>query len=284
MKNIKNIVVATDFSITARNAYRYALNLAKAFHATLTVIHVKESMIMVTDVVQTPVFNDDDSELMKDIQELIAEENLAEGVVATILEVKIKILTGNPVDVLTGLSKDKETDLIVIGTSGLSDVLEKVFGTTSIKVSNKAYCPVILVPREAKWHPIEKIMYASDFDSMKAKFAQDIIDFSVEIGAGIHFVNVRNYNPVGEINQKDIDWNELFVSNDSRLSYEKHTIYGNDTVNQLKDYSEKNKIDLIVFASKHRNFWESLMHRSISENMALSTFTPMMVIHSDDQR
>ncbi len=104
----------------------------------------------------------------------------------------------------------------------------------------------------------------------------------MNLNSVVHFVNVRNYDPIFEAKQKDIDWDELFVSTDSKLTFEKHTIYGNDTVVELNKYCNAKNINLITFASKHRNFWENLMHKSITENVALSNILPIMVIHSDD--
>jgi len=280
---MKNITVATDLSVTARNAYRYARALSKTLNVGLSIVHIKENVLNITDVIETPFPSNKDLALIKDIEELVTEENNAMGIKTNERDVKIRILSGDPVDVLAGLSKTESTDLIVIGTTGLSDVLTKIFGSVSIKVSNKAHCPVILVPRNAKWKNIEQILYASDHDSMKAEFAQDIIDFAVKLNAGIHFVNVRNYDPVGEAKQKDIDWGELFVASNSNLPYEKSTIYGNDTIRELNKYCEGKNIDLMVFASKHRNFWENLMHKSITANMSLSTTIPIMVMHNDDK-
>jgi len=283
MKKIKNIVVATDFSVTARNAYRYANELANALNATLTIVHVKESIVMHSDVVIAPSSSEDNMELIKDLKELIAEEDFVIGKSATKQEVKIKVLNGHPVDVLIEMSKTSNTDLIVIGATGLADVLTKIFGSISIKISNQAYCPVILVPREAKWQGIRQILFASDYDSMTTELSHNIIDFAVNMHAAIHFVNVRNYDPPFEAKQKDIDWDKLFVVSDSDLSVEKHTIYGNNAVEELKKYSEEKHIDMIAFASKHRSFWENLMHKSITENMALSAIVPIMVMHLDDK-
>jgi nucleotide-binding universal stress UspA family protein len=282
MKKIKNIVVATDLSATARDAYSYAKELANALDANLTIVHVKESLVIASDVMIAPPLSDDDTDLIKDIEELVAEENSAtrskvKG------EVKIKVLNGDPVDVLVNISKSSETDLIVIGTTGLSDVLTKIFGSVSVKVSNKAHCPVILVPRDATWKPIKQILFSSNYDSMTKELCSEIVDFALNIHSGVHFVNIRNYDPPFEEKQKDIDWNELFVGSDLELSYEKHTIYGSDTINELKKYSQEKHINLIAFASKHRNFWENLMHSSITENMALSTTLPIMVMHLDDK-
>ncbi|MBA2613596.1 MAG: universal stress protein [Bacteroidetes bacterium] len=277
MKNIKNIIVATDFSVTARHAYVYAKKLAKTLSATLTVVHVKKNLMIASDVVV--LFSPDENKhIIRDIEQFINEEKGSDE----LQEIKIKVLNGEPVRVLTELSKDNGADIIVMGTTGLSDALTKIFGSNSLKVSNKAHCPVLLVPRDVKWRPLEQIMFASNYDSMTTEFVKNVADFAVGLNSNIHFVNVKNFDPLFEAKQKEIDWNKLMAA-DSALQYEKHTIYGNDTVEQIKNYCEEKDIDLMVFVSKHRNFWENLVHKSITERIALFTTIPIMVMHVDDK-
>lgn len=286
MKTITNILVPIDFSVSARNAYRYAKELANTLNAQLTIVHVKEYAIMLSDVVIAPLPFEDEPQLFKDIEEFITEEEEegdAMNSSSVLNKVNIKILRGDPVSVLTSLSENKDADLIVMGTTGFADVLTKIFGSTSVKLSNQAHCPVLLVPRDAKWQPIKQIMYASNYDSMAAKTVEEITSFALNLEATIHFVNVRNFDPMLEPKQKEMNLNGIFESVNSNLHYEHRTIYGNDTIKELKTYSEENKINLMTFVSKHRNFWGSLVHKSISENMAMSTTTPIMVIHLDDK-
>ena len=281
MKKIKNIIVSTDFSVTSRKAYKYAKALANELDASLTIIHVTESLVMVSDDMITPFAIEDEQELVKDIEILMKEEDLSVRNKTGNQNVSIKIFEGDAVDVLTQLSVNGKTDLIVMGTTGLSDVLDKIFGSTSIKVSNKAHCPVILVPRDAKWQPIKHIMFASNADSITPNLINKITDFALDFAADIDFLNVKNFDPPVEAKQIEIDWDKLTVNNEN-LSFRTHTIYGNDTVEQLKKYAEGKNIDLIAFASNHRNFWQNLIHKSITENMALATTIPIMVIHFDD--
>lgn len=283
METITNILVPIDFSVSSRNAYRYAKALSKTLNATLTVVHVKEHSIMVSDVVIAPLPFEDEPQLVKDIEEFITEEDTVMNTPTIKNEVNIQILRGDPVSILTSLSENKKTDLIVIGTTGFADVLTKIFGSTSVKLSNQAHCPVILVPRDAKWVPIKKIMYASNYDSITEKSVKEITNFALNINATIHFINVKNFDPMLETKQKEVNLNNFLEVIDPNLQYEHRTIYGNNTIEELKTYSEENNINLMAFVSKHRNFWENLMHKSITENMALSTNTPIMVIHLDDE-
>ena len=77
----------------------------------------------------------------------------------------------------------KSADLIVMGTTGLQDFLSKIIGSTSLEVANKAHCPVLLVPRDARWKRIDKIMYASNYDSTTPKMVREITDFAVMINS-----------------------------------------------------------------------------------------------------
>lgn len=282
MKKIKNIVVPIDFSVTSRNAYQYARNLARVLNATLTVVSINEALIIVSDVMVTQsAFDNVDK--TEDIKNFIIEED--EKLNADLLkdEVKAKNLNGNTLDVLVDLSEQADTDLIIMGSSGLEDFLAKIVGTVSHKVSTSAHCPVILIPRNVKWRPINNIVYASNYDSLAEVSLKEIMAFAKDVLAEIHFVNVKNYDPLFETKQKEINWDKLFELEILNQPYHKHTIYGNDTAKELNIYCEEKNINMMTFLSKHRNFWQSLAHKSITENVALTSTIPIMIVHVDDK-
>jgi nucleotide-binding universal stress UspA family protein len=224
-----------------------------------------------------------DSERIIQIQEFVTEENKKMNIQTNLNDVKIQILRGNINDVLVEISEKDTTDLMIIGTTGLSDVLTKIFGSTSVSLSNLAHCPVLLIPRDAKWKSIEKIMYASNYDSLSPTMVQEISEFAISNHADLHFVNVRNFDPMLENKQKEFNWDELWISKNPNFYFEKQTIYGNDTVKELIKYSTNKEIDMMCFVSNHRNFWQNLVHSSITENMAISSTIPLMVLHIDDK-
>ena len=282
MKSIKNILVPTDFSVTARNAYAYAKLLAQSLDAHITVVHINEYFIPVSEIAVAPLSEHEDDRLAEAMETFISDDIRGESGDTSILvknNVKSKILRGDPVSRLEELSKT--ADLIVMGTTGLQDFMSKIIGSTSLEVANKAHCPVILVPRDARWKPIDKIMYASNYDSTTPKMVREITDFAVMINAAIHFVHIEEFTDNDE-KVTNIIWDELFSTSDPSLAFEIHTIYGEDRIKELKEYSEKNKINLMAFVSKHRNFWQNLMHNSVTQDIAISTTTPMLIMHLDD--
>ena len=63
------------------------------------------------------------------------------------------------------------------------------------------------------------------------------------------------------------------------MPYQATCVFGQDLVAELASYTERQGIDLMVFVSKQRSFWEALLSKDIAQNMALATHTPMMVMH-----
>jgi nucleotide-binding universal stress UspA family protein len=279
MKTIKNIIVPTDFSATARNAFNYAQVLAEALDAEITVVHVREFLLPASEIAVMPHFDEGNSlsETMDSFVNL--QDETSPTMVKT--QVKTKILRGSTTDELVAYSAKNDADLIVMGTTGLQDFVSKIIGTVSLDVANKAHCPVILVPRDATWQPINRIMFAANYASTLPKTVREITDFANLLNANIHFVHI-NENKVDDDKLMETIWDELFEETDPRISFEMHTIYRGDVVEQLQKYAIQHKIDLLAFVNKKRNFWQNLMHRSITQNVSISIDKPMIVLHYDD--
>jgi len=282
MENINHIVVATDLSVVSRNAYLYAKLLALSLNAKLTIINVREDVMMISDVSFSVLPFISDLDIIHQIQEIVKEENSKLNILTNVNDVHIQILKGNVIDALVDYSKKNTTDLMIIGSTGLSDVLTKLFGSISVGLSNLAHCPVLLIPRDVKFKSIKKMMYASNYDSMSPSMIQEVSEFAISYHADLHFVNVRNFDPMLENKQKEFNWNELPIYKNPNFYFEKQIIYGNDTVKELEKYAIDKDIDMICFVSRHRNFWQNLVHKSMTENMALSSTVPILVLHIDD--
>ena len=280
MKNIKNIVVPTDFSATSRNAYAYAQVLAEAFDAEITVLHIKENYMPASEISIPSISIYDEVPLNETMKDFIENED-GDTPVMVKTKVKSKIVTGVAIDEIVHYSKRDDVDLIVMGTTGLQDFVSKIIGTVSLDVANKAHCPVFLIPRDATWQPINRIMFSANYASTLPKMVREITDFAELLNANIHFVHI-NENKVDNDKLMETIWDELFQAADPRVAFEMHTIYTGDVVDQLQKYATHHKIDLLAFVNKKRNFWQNLMHYSVTQNVAISTDKPMLVLHFDD--
>lgn len=282
MKKQKNIIVPTDFSVTARNAFHYAEKLAEAADATLTVAHVNEYFIPISDIAVAPLSRHEEPQLDEAMDNFINEEDISSGTL-TKKAIKTRILKGSPMHRIVDLSGEKETDWIVMGTTGLQDFISKIIGSTSFYVSNQAHCPVFLVSRDATWRPIRHILFASNVFSAQLKMVHQIINFAEQFKASIHFVHVdEGHDEVAKVNT--VIWDEFLAQKSPTVSFQVHTISHSEAVKALHHYAEEHNIDLVAFISPHRSFWKHLIHQSVTEGFAMVSECPMLVMHLDDKQ
>lgn len=283
MEKAKNFIVPTDFSATALNAYHYALHLAEAMDATVTVVHVNEYIL--PGAVLSAISELEVGRLTEVSMEVfISEEETEDDFPMTKTAVRTKILKGDPVGELVGMSRSGDDNMIVLGTTGLQDYFSKIIGSKSLQIANKAHCPVILVPRDAQWRQIDRIMFASNYDNSTPSMIDRITRFAGIFNAKVHYVNVHENKSDSQEEQDGISWDMLFPATQTGYPFEVHSIESGETVSELKEFAETNQIDLMAFISEHRSFWKNLIHKSITKTISIASDIPMMVFHADDIR
>ncbi len=142
---IKKILLPYDGSNHSHHAAEYAIALAKCWNAHITVVHCFEEWDSTFSPEFPGVLRDDIVESKKQEAEEIGKE--AEAIFQKNgVECSTQLLSGEPGIVLTKLSQSKEYDLIIMGSSGHSDIAGLILGSVTHKVINTMYCPVLIVP------------------------------------------------------------------------------------------------------------------------------------------
>ncbi len=141
---IKTILFPTDFSNGARAAMDHAVSLASDYKAKLILLYVIQdisiaewyipSSLSVTDLVEEM-----QKSAWKEMDKWTAEVSAKVGDVAK------AVVRGVPFVEIIKTAKEKNADLIVIGTHGRTGIDHMLFGSTAEKVVRKAPCPVLTV-------------------------------------------------------------------------------------------------------------------------------------------
>ncbi|MDX1666249.1 MAG: universal stress protein, partial [Saprospiraceae bacterium] len=180
----------------------------------------------------------------------------------------------------TGYYLASDYDYVVMGSTGETDFLDRVFGSVSAGVAKRAHCPVILVPKKIRFAGINQILYASNYESVDHGTLEQLLKFNKKFKAHIHFVHIR---PKGK-EDDDFDraaediFEELFAEGDPPFAFDISEIDGEEVASALSKYADENKIDLVIMVSRHRSFWESIFHKSQTKKMAMSARLPLMVL------
>lgn len=141
---IKTILYPTDFSKGARAALDHALSLAGDYSAKLILLHVVEDIPIAEWYIPSAISLAD---LMEDLRKSSWQEinKWAEEVSTQVKDVEKIVVNGVPFVEIIRTAREKNVDLIVIGTHGRAGIDHMIFGSTAEKVVRKAPCPVLTV-------------------------------------------------------------------------------------------------------------------------------------------
>jgi nucleotide-binding universal stress UspA family protein len=138
----QHILVPTDFSAYADQALNYAIALAQALQARLTLLHVFHlSPLSVGDMlpaVLAATLQEMETKAQQRMQATLARIHHAG------LQVDSAIIEGMPLQTILDTAQAREVDLIVMGTHGRTGLTHVLMGSVAEKVVRLAPCPVLV--------------------------------------------------------------------------------------------------------------------------------------------
>lgn len=146
---LTKILYATDLSASASHAFGYALSLAVAHDAKISIINVYEKL---TNNVNFQQRNINLAAAKEKLEEVIRErlaqyfrqENPDESTYARYVE-NIYVCAGAPVTAILDHARKGGYDLIVMGTHGHGFLYSAVIGSTAQKMVQESDIPVMVV-------------------------------------------------------------------------------------------------------------------------------------------
>ena len=143
---LKHVLVPTDFGEASEAALNYARELARAFNARLTVLHVADNVLAGAIGIEGyvgayPDFQRSLEESAKrQLEAAVTDEDRREfnanGVLRT---------SASPAWAIVNYARDADVDLIVMGTHGRGPMAHLFMGSVAERVVRTAPCPVLTV-------------------------------------------------------------------------------------------------------------------------------------------
>lgn len=275
---MKTIIVPVDFSKVAYNAYLYACELAKFYQYKVKVIHVYGGELSAMEGLALQTGDTPFNYLVSKLNAFVSGD-AEKGTVLTKTDVEVEILEGRVVKKIVEVSEDENTAMIIAGTEGHYNWLEQLSGSITSALAQKAKCPVLLVPKGAKYQRYKNMLYASDFSSADEKMILKFIDFAHQFDASVHFIHIEDEDDIDFTEIEDTIFNLLFKDGDPTFSFNMVSINGVDVISGLNQYAEENDVDLIVLVNHHRAYIDNLLGLSTTRQLAMDTNFPLMVFH-----
>ena len=142
MITLKRILCPIDHSDCSKEALKYAVSFAMKEEAKLLLLHI----------IDIRSFNEELDAISKQIPDEETFEQLRVKLLDCIpeeirddMDVEAIVIQGIPFVEIISTAKEKEIDMIVIGSHGRTGISHMMLGSVSEKVVRKAPCPVLTV-------------------------------------------------------------------------------------------------------------------------------------------
>ncbi|WP_018617223.1 universal stress protein [Segetibacter koreensis] len=283
---MNTILVPTDYSASAKNAALYAIHLASQLKAQKIILYnafqpppvITENTAMPTAT--APFF---DIESLRDMSStgMTHFKKSIEGFCPS--ELKLEQLTEfAALDTnINNLCKKTGADLIIMGITGTSKIEEVLIGSTALSVVKNTKTPVIVVPAEVTFTPIENVMLACDFTKVaETTPVQPIKNILDATKAALYVVNI--YSSDKEITSVKSYEQELLHSLLREYNPNFHFEYKEDFITGINDCVEEKNINLIITIPKKHGFLEGLFKERHIKKLAFHSHVPVMYVHQED--
>lgn len=273
---MKTILVPTDFSKNAFVAAQYAASLAKEMDAKVLFYHVY--IVLYSGFEETGVS-------VKHVEWADQEASGAmEKLLGTIREqypqVQIdgEYVRGFMIDALTErLKSDADIQLIVMGTKGVTNVAESIFGSTTYEVLKRSQIPVLVIPEDTPDYSLKHVGFFSDYNVHEI----DALKLMTTLLTPVKTFDVLHFIKQGASgnNEKREAWKlkAMAALGENSLEIKEIPVEKVD-LHSVTAVSTDQSLDLMVFTRPQKPFFEKIFGKSLTKAVANYPVIPSLFI------
>lgn len=276
---MKKILVPTDFSKPAQIATEVAADIARKAGATLILLHVVEAASEGSFNVEgeTGLGSSEDSlftmKLIERSRKLLAKA--VDDPKLSGIKVRPELKMGTPFHGMRTIITEQKVDLVVMGTSGKSQMEEMIIGSNTEKVVRHSHCPVLTVHRKPATSDFKNIVYATSMDQDEEIFSRVIRTTQQIYGSTVHLVRI---NTPGNF-QRDAIVKKYMEGFAKKLQLKNYTL---NVFNDLTEeegiiyFADSINADMIAMATHGRTGFAHVLAGSIAEDVVSHAKRPVL--------
>lgn len=279
-----HILFATDFSATADRALPYAVEMARRSIATIHAVHVISPD-------GSPLLPPaDGTEIAHDQEEFRARKKNQLELELQELPHEIFFLMGDVWENLEDVIREKNVDLLVLGTHGRSGIAKALMGSEAEKIFRQASCPVLTVgpgvaPRasHAAAAELNSILYATDFSPESLAAARYAISLAKDHRAELILLHATGDGIEGQEDLALETLKNVVPLGAGLLSKPTYLMERGAPADAILRAAKKTHADLIVIgargAEKHLSV-ATHFSDSIASSVVANAGCPVLTVHS----
>ena len=244
---MKAILCPTDFSKVSLNGLEYAAQMAKALQASLTLLYVRTSIW--PEAIQLERDVNESNEDIRARLELFSSEVHKEFGIPCHFHFEPTTLTFE--EAVAAFASN--FDLIVIGTNGADNYYQYVFGSNSFHVVEKSKCPVLIIPKNYSFHPVNLMVYAYDPETNPIFLIEQLKKLAIPLGVSVKVLHIAKEAPPEDVNRKmEILQEAVEAREPKNISWSFHFQYADEVSWALHQYMQDHNGDMLALSFHHR--------------------------------
>lgn len=277
---MKKILLPTDFSENSYNAIKYAVQL-----------FVKEECTFYLLNTYTPILYDNEYLVYNASQPTLTEiykNNSQKGLARIVRKIKKdfqsekhtfrKISSFNMLsDEIKEQVKEKEIDLVVMGTQGATGAEEILFGTHTVHAIKKTKCPLLAIPSHFDFRPPKEILFPTDYETEMPELLTILKEIVSRNSSNLHILHVYFGPALSEEQEKRKKaLGKMFRDNGHHF----YSVAEKSVPQAIYDFQEDNPVDLLTMINNKHSFFENLLFRPVINEIGFHVKVPFLVIPS----
>ncbi|WP_299157820.1 universal stress protein [uncultured Tenacibaculum sp.] len=278
----KKILLLTDFSKNSLNAIMYALELYRLDRCDFYVLNVfRTTYDLIKDIIPPK-----QGEKGYDVPKKKSAEGLER--ISKLIEFRedknpyhnfTYVSLNKPLlKAVDELVEEKDIEMVVMGTKGVSDNESPVYGSNAIEIMEKnRNCPVLVIPSEAKQVLPKEIVFPTSY---KTHYKRRELDYLIEIarknGASIKILHIKEEDKLDKSQEAHQQMLEEYFD---RLDYSFHSLSCVTVSTAVKCFVESRESDMVAFINKKHNFFGSILTQPLVKDIGYKLKIPVLVLH-----
>lgn len=273
------VLLPTDFSENAWNAISYALEFLQDQECSFYLLHTYTPAFYRMDylvggpsfsAIPDPGIDDSLNGLNKTMKKIRSQYDNPRHTFQAVSA--FNLLT----DEINKLARDKDLDMVIMGTKGATGATEIFMGTNTVYVIRKAGIPVLVIPEEASYSPLRKILFPTDYWT---RYNEDELEVLVNTAkfyeSDITVLHVKEEYDLTDDQKENKNHIALCFS---QVNHHFEELKGALMPNAIMDYIDDQKCEFLVMMNRKHSFFERLLLKQNIDQIGFQVQIPFLVI------
>lgn len=278
---IATVLVAVDPGSASRAAFQQALRLALFLKAQLIAISVTPRY---EGNMHRWKIDNADRQLSEPFQRCLEEAKQAAAEKGQV--VRIVHTVGDPVEEIVRVAEEENAGVVLMGYPKRSRIERVILGRTTAKVIGCSPCDVLMVPEHSEVN-FSRILVGIDGSRYSMEAGQRALELALAFGGEVHALTALDipfersilYGVLKEAERKSFPPLQTLAGQGERLGVRVITeIREGSPSATLVQYSEENRIELIVLGTYGRTALGNILMGSVVERVATISPLPTLVV------